>query len=440
MGLLKSIFGADKSNSPPRQINKEIKNTEPVYVKASKNNKLLAANLSKPADTSAYYTNSDLVNTCVSFISDIASQVQIKIYEERAGELIPTKNQKLLDWQHTPNPFMPMSQLIKGYIQSYLISGNGYLTFEKIGGSYESWLLTPNRTEIVPDTKKYITGFIFDKQISYKAEEVIHFKNVEVSRGYYGISPLIALTDILLTESYATDDLKAFYENSLIVSGLLSSEYPLSDRQVDSLKAQFNALYGKGGEERFGFIIASNDLQYKPLKLSPKDGMLLEALGITEDRVYEAFKVDKALVGRASSNSANIKEVKLNFLNNVIRPMIYQLLQTLETHFKRVFKNNNIRVLSDYSNIPEISEISESKVSAITKMLASGVISFNEARDALNYKQKEGVYMDSQFAPSYLSGSNPTDLVTGEQVQLSPTNQQPVGSNSTGGSENTPTK
>jgi len=172
------------------------------------------------------------------------------------------------------------------------------------------------------------------------------------------------------------------------------------------------------------------------LKVSPKDAMLLESMGITADRVLMAFKVDKALLGMSNGSSANIKEIKINFLNNVIRPLIYQLLGVFETHFKRVFKNENIRVKSDYSNIPEVVDSIQQKIDYVAKAQANGILSVNESRNLLNLTPIKDKYADERFLPSFMLGTQPITL-NGDSIALPPTNQQPTGSNNVeGGADN----
>jgi len=437
MGILKNIFGKDKS--PPKQSN-EFKNTIPLEQKASKNNRLLVDNVSKPTSTTYTnaYKNADIVNACVSYSADIASQIKLKVMTDNNGELIPINDKKINDWVKQPNPFMSWATLFQLYFQSYLVTGNAYLTFEKVGIGYESWVLDPTKTEVVPDTRKYISGYIFDSQISYRASEVIFMKNGDITNGYYGLSPIASLIDMLSIEGYAVDDLKDFYSNSMIMQGLFTSEYQLNETQIESLRTQFRALYGKGGEDRFGHLFMGNNLKYQPMKVNVKDGMLLDALNISEDRIYKLFRINPILLGVGRSNSGDdIRLAKENYLNNFIRPLVNKLIGEFTTFFRRVLKNNNVEVICDYSNIPEITNAIQQKVDYVSKAQQNGILSVNESRDLLNLPKVSDKWANERFLPSFLLGTQPISL-NGEQIDLSPTNQQvsPSNANVNGGGEN----
>ena len=390
--------------------------------KASKANAKLADNVSNTTTQEQMnaYGSADTVFSCVSYAADICSQVKLNFYTKKGNEKVPLKDKKLLDWVAQPNPFISFPELISVYIQSYLLGGNAYITFEKVGGTYESWILDPTKTKVVPDPKKYISGYTFDDTVAYKPNEVITFRNLTPNNIYYGQSYLASLVDMLAIEGYSVDDLKSMYSNSLIFQGIFTSEYPLTDKQITALRAQFNSLYGQGGGQRYGHLIAPNNLKFQPLKGNPKDAMLIESLGISEDRVYKVFRTPKALLGDATkSNGTDLKELKKIYVNNFIRPLLNKMIGQWQTFFRRILKDNTLIIETDYSNIPEVSDAFETRIDAVQKALSAGIISPNEARDKLNLEVMQNAnLMDSIFSPAYLLGQNPVDLITGNRIDF----------------------
>lgn len=404
----------------------------PIETKAAKANKVFEqdaqTNLSQDKYLNAY-TNADLVFSCVSYASDIISQLQIKAYSLKNGKKIPSKNKVLLQWLNQPNPYQSLSDVLYVYAQSYFLAGNAYLSFEKVGSGVESWVLDPTKTKIVPDTKNYINGYIYANTIAYKENEILFFKNSVSNNEYYGQSYLAPLVDPLTIEGYGVDDLKSFYANSLVAQGLFTSEFPLTKEQIESLRAQFKALYGQGGSERYGHIIAPNGLKYQAIKLNPKDALLLEALNLSEERIYKVFRINPLLLGVSAKGTSvpgsGIQELKKIYINNFIRPVMYRMVKQWETFFRRTFKDNTIVLETDYSNIPEVSNIIEEKIGAIKQAISMGVLSINEAREILGLEEIKGELSSSHMLPSFLFGTDPTELETGRPVNVSPTNQQP---------------
>ena len=424
-----------KTNSPPD----ESYNRQPIETKATKANKLFMENAEITTSTQGFinaYSNADLIYSCVSYASDIISQIKINAFkQDKQGELTEYGNEKLLNWLRQPNPFQSMPDILYLYAQSYFLAGNAYLTFEKVGSNYEGWILNPVKTKVVPDTRQFIKGYIYDDKVAYKLNEMIPFKNSFLGNEFYGQSYLTALVDPLSIEGFAVDDLKSFFANSLVAQGIFTSEFPLTKAQIEALREQFRTLYGRGGEERYGHIIAPNSLKYQPLKLTPKDGMLLEALGVTEERIYKVFRLNPILLGIGVKNTSNsgtsLKEQKKIYINNFIRPIINRMLKQWETAFRRIFKDPDLVLMPDYSAIPEVNTALEEKIDSVKTAVSLGLLSQNEGRAVLGYRKLEGQLMDSHLAPSYLYGTEPLDLMTGEVVNLAPTNQQPSPNGST---------
>ena len=428
--------------TPPTESLNNI--SAPIETKASKANKVFEQDAQNNLTQQEYvtaYSNADLVYSCVSYASDIISQLQIKAYKNSNGKQAPLKNKTITDWLNQPNPYQSLNDILYLYAQSYFLAGNAYLTFEKVGSGIESWILDPAKTKIVPHQKNYIEGFVYADTIAYKSDEVLFFKNSLVSNEYYGQSYLAALVDPLTIEGYGVSDLKSFYANSLVAQGLFTSEFPLTKDQIESLRTQFRSLYGQGGSERYGHIIAPNGLKYQPLKLTPKDAMLLDVLNISEERIYKVFRLNPLLLGIGAKNNPSsgtaVSEIKKLYINNFIRPIMNRLVKQWETFFRRKFNDPSIVLTIDYSGIPEVSNIIDEKIGALKQAISMGVMSINEARDILGLPEINGELSSSHMLPSFLFGTEPIELETGQPLQASPTNQQPSPKESSdGGKEN----
>ena len=421
-----------KEQSPPISTthNSTKDKSLPLAVeKASKANGELLDAVQDSTDYLSFYEKSDIVFSCVSFASDIISQINFNIEEIKNGENIPIKDEKILNWFLQPNPFQSMAEVIYLYMQSYFLTGNSYLTFEKVGGKIESWVIPPNKIKIVPDKKQYIKGFLVADKIAYKPNEIIFFKNPSLSNNYYGQSYLATAIDPLKIEGYVVEDLLTFYDNSLIAQGIFTSEFPLTKEQIDNLHEQFEALYGRTGRKRHGHLIVPNNLKYQSMKLNPKDGLLLDSLNISAEKIYKIFRLSPSLLGNPANgtdvNGTELKEYKKIYINNFIRPIINRLVKQWETFFRKITKNPNIVITPDYRGIPEVNTALEEKIDSVKQAVSIGLLNHNEGRKEVGYKPVEGEYMDAYFAPSYLTGTNPLDLVSGDSLNLSPSNSNP---------------
>lgn len=354
------------------------------------------------------YSTSDLVNSCVSYISETGGLTKFKVgQKDKSGKMLPLKNKKVKAlFEGAPNSFITWQELIEQSIQSYLLTGNTYLSYEAIA-EYELWLLESSKVEIVPDATNYVKGYIYNKNINFEPTEMLHIRRAASNNLYYGTSAVMScIKDSLVLEGYATADMKEFFENSSVGNGVLSSELPLGKVQIESVRKQFEDNY-KQGQKRHSTIILPSKMQYTNIKMSPKDAMLLESLNISSDRVLRTFRMHKLLLGGdVQSYSNKMADIATLVFNTGIKPITEKLAAQLQLFFRKVLRTDNLFVYCDYDNIPYMDSLIESKGDSVTKLTASGVMSYNEGRDSLGLAPIDNENFNKHWLPAYLLSGN----------------------------------
>lgn len=385
----------------------------------------------KPSVSSYYttYSKSDLVNSCVNYITETAGMTKFRIAQkDSSGRLVPIKNKKVREmFDNAPNQYFTWQELTEQMVQSYLLTGNAYLSFEPIE-NYELWQLETDKMQIVPDARDYIKGYLYNEKISFDPQDVLHLRRASASNQYYGTSAVMdCLADPLLLEAYGITDLKSFYENSSVGSGVLSSEFPLTKQQIDSVREQFEKAYGVNGK-RHSAIILPNKMTYTSVKLSPKDAMLLESLQISDDRVLRAFRLHKMLLGGdISGYSTKTEDVAKLCFNTAIKPITEKIASQLQLFFRKFLNTQNCYVITDYDNIPYISDSIAEKSEHVTRLIASGTISWNEGRDILGLPQIDNENYNLRFIPAYLMSGQPIAIDDYAQgMNVAPVNGVPT--------------
>jgi len=362
-----------------------------------------------------FMTTSDLVYSCMSYISDNVSQVRFTVGEidRESGVISPSSNTKLVNMFNTyPNEYQTWTELLAQETLSLMLAGNSYTTFESNAGRYEMWNLLPPQeiTPVIDSKSGMIKEYAYGKDVIYKRREIIHNKLPSVKSFHTGEPILKSLLDQLTLEAQATDDLVQFYENASVGSTVLTSEEPLTSKQADDLAIKISNNYSMKNQGRHKMFVLPNNLKPIALRIAPKDAMILDSLGIAEDRVLQVFKLHKAVLGGASDaihythNMEGLNEV---VFNNAIRPYINRLKDNMQSFFQRVLKNPNLVLQIDYTNLPEIHRAVLKHHETARSLNISGIISTNEARSILGlHKLVDTDYADKHFVPQYLIGSN----------------------------------
>lgn len=396
----------------------------PVYVQ----NYLGGTGAPSVSNNYTTFSTSDLVNSCVNYISETGGLTKFRILEVNSeGKRLPIRDKKVAElFSTSPSPYHTWQELTEQIIQSYLLTGNTYLNFEKLK-KLELWYLRTDRMKIIPDSKNYIKSYQYDSRIEFTPNDIIHIRRSSPDNMYYGVPTMMdALRDPLLLEGYGISDLISFYQNSSVGSGVLSSKFNLNKQQIDTIREQFEKAYA--GTNRHSAIILPNEMSYDSIKMSPKESMLLDSLNISDDRVLRAFKMHRILLGgRIDNYTTHTQEIAKLVFNTAIRPITEKIAGQLQLFFQQYLKNPNIVVVADYDKVPAMATNIAERADGLSKAFGSGILSLNEARDELGFPRIENENYDLHWLPSYLVGTNPTPVdsyVPG--MELSPSNQQPA--------------
>jgi len=378
---------------------------------------LKSSNVSTPKGSNSSTVNdtfitSDIVHKCVDYIAKQTSQVRfnVKQIDKKTGKPVDVKDKKLMAlFKTVPNDYQTWGELLYLDTLAQHLTGNSYITFEKVKGKYELWCIAePQEMEVVVDKEDgLITGYVFNSLVEYDKSEIIHNKNMILGNNYYGASTITSLIDTLTMEGYATEDIIKFYENGLVSTSILTSEQPLTPKQANDLTSELSLKYGMKNGKRHSLIVLPNNLSIKPLRLSPQEAMLLDSLGITHDRVLSTFHLHRMVLGGdIESYTHSIDElVNLQF-TNAVRPVINKFRENLEAFLRRTLKNMDLIIEVDYSNLPEVQLAKLVHHEKARTLYTSGLASLNEARSILGFPSIDAELADQNHLPEFLLGSS----------------------------------
>ncbi|MCI4436533.1 MAG: phage portal protein [Ignisphaera sp.] len=419
-----------------------------VHTKASRNNAEAAKNfeggkgsLAKISEENSFHT-SELIFSCVDYITKAASQAVPKIgVLGDNGELLPLpKKDKLNAWIQSPNPFFTWGEMIELNIQAILLSGTTFMTLESNKGNLESWFLgSPSSVKIVPDSSNYIKGVIWKDKITYNADEVCIVRNPTLNNMYYGVPAIRPLLDTLLLESYALEDLKSFYENSSLLTGLLESEYALSPEQVSALQDQFAVMYGQGGVNRGGTAVLPGGITYKPIQVSPNDSKLIDSLQISDKRVLRVFKINALALGGESTSTSKPQDLMKAVFNTAVRPYLYKLEDSITLFLRGKYKNPKLTFTFDLDRVVELETSLDVRADAAKTLYSTGLATLNEGRNMIGLPKVAVDNADKNILAAYLFGTGATYVQDGAAlsgVGTAPSTGGAGSTNPTGGASN----
>lgn len=383
------------------------------------NQTVVTSRFRTPQQQQDAYSQVSWVYSCVSLIASTLAMTGYKITNSAGKEVASPFADLLLN----PNSLMSSYELLEG-ISSYLeLNGNAYLYLSEINGRgqpREIYLLNPACTYPAVG-KQGLVGYVFDdgkgQAVPLLAEEVMHIKYWSPRSPFIGMGTVEAAASVLDNEAAMSDYNRAFFSNGARPSGVLSTDGMVSDDQFNSLKEQWQSLYG--GVRNMGkTAVLEAGMTYQPMSMSQADMMLVEQRKASRDEILAMFGVPGTKLGLLEYAGYKAEEADKTFWNETMRPRIARI----EAKLNQLAGRYGVRIDFEQPNLKD-----QLREAQIAELLAKfGVLSDNELRGMLGFEPTPAgdvVYKPSTFVAAYslAAGADTIDsdgLITGGGKRL----------------------
>lgn len=330
--------------------------------------------------------NISAVYRAVEIISDSVAMLPIKIKEIDATHKEELQTHPLnMVFQ---NNIFSKYNLIKLMIQSVLLKGNGfaYIHRAKDGTATELQFLENGDVQIHYNKQKkelyYTSNIISSKKI--EPCNMIHLVKNSYD-GVNGVSVLTYAARSIKLASNTENSANSFFTNGCNLSGVLTVQGQLSDKQRSDIRTSWNQAYSNGGN---GLAILQGNMEYKPIQLNAADSQMLESRQFNVEDIARFFGISPVLLGDLThANYNSIEALQQMFLLHTLQPYI----TLIEEEFTRkLFKPSEKNLIV---NLDETALLKTDKVALSTyygNLLDKGVLCVNEVRKELGYSEIEG--------------------------------------------------
>jgi HK97 family phage portal protein len=247
---------------------------------------------------------------------------------------------------------------------------------------------------IETDTKTFIKGYLYNGVTSFKANEIIHFKDLSSTSIYRGSSRLESAQRSIDLLSKMNDFQQRFFDNGAVFGMVLTTENTLGNQAKERTINYWIQRYNTKNGGRRPVIL---DGGLKPQKLTDTNFKEMDfdtSVKTHSEKILQSLGVPPILL--AGGNNANITpNLRLFYLETVL-PIARKFTSALERYF-----GYDIEVIT--SNVsalqPELKDIASYHVSLVN----GGIITPNEARVELRYDKLDGG--DEIRIPANIAGS-----------------------------------
>jgi HK97 family phage portal protein len=340
------------------------------------------------------YEELEVVNRAVNMIVDDVADIPFEIGGKIKG-IAPVRDNIRrsrvdLILNKEPNPFQDVNSFKRNLIIDLLIDGNIFVYFD---GAH-LYQLPSNNVVIHSHTETYIEKFEYDGHIDYTPKEIIHIKENSFNSIYRGVPRLKPAYRTM----YLLDNMRKFqdnfFKNGAVPGLVLKSPNTLSERIKERMLQAWQTRYNPttGGRRP---LILDGGLEVDTLtKINFKELDFQSSINANEKIILEAMGVPPILLD--GGNNANIRpNHRLYYLETVL-PIVRKIGYAFERYFGFELNEN-------VSDIPALQPELRDQASYYQSLVNSGIMSPNEARDALNLEAMDG--HDDLRIPANIAGS-----------------------------------
>ena len=302
-----------------------------------------------------------------------------------------------------PNPFQDINTFKRNLIIDLLIDGNIFVYFD---GAH-LYQLPARNVEIETDEKTYIKSFIYDGRLEYNPQEVIHIKENSFNSFYRGVPRLKPAYKRMQLLGSMRKFQENFFKNGAVPGLVIKSPNTLSEKIKERMLAAWRSRYNPeaGGHRPLildgGLEVTSlNEVNFRELNFQ-------ESIKENEKIILEALGVPPILMD--SGNNANIRPNHRLYYLETILPIVRKFNFAFERYF-------GFDLQEDISNIPALRQELQDEAAYYSSLVNGGVMSPNEAREALRLDPMDG--HDELRIPANIAGSasNPSEGGRPEEV------------------------
>ena len=340
------------------------------------------------------YEDLEVVNRGVNMIVDDASEIPVLVGGQISGLLSVVKGIKRsrveLLLNKEPNPYQDISTFRRNLITDYLLDGNIFVYFDGV----HLYHLPANKMTIHASDTTYIEKFTFNEQINYKPSEIIHIKDNSFYSIYRGVSRLKPALRTMVLMRNMRDFQDNFFKNGAVPGLVLKSPNTLSEKIKERMIQSWTARYRPDAGGRRPLILDGGIEIDSVSNVNFKELDFQAAIAENEKIILKALGIPPIMLD--SGNNANLRPNMRMYYLETILPIIRKMNFAMERYF-------GFKLKEDITDIPALQPELRDQSQYYSALVNTGIISPNEARDALSFAPVDGY--DALRVPANIAGS-----------------------------------
>ena len=354
------------------------------------------------------------VYACVNLLSKTVASLPLRMYRS-------TRDSKGR-WKSTEEPNHPLNDLLefqpnrwqtawdfRALLQMHLsLRGNAYAEIISGPRGFADRLepVHPDKmqkVERLPDgTLRYTFLDENNQRVVRLQDEMFHLRSA-IAPGLIGVSPVTYARETIGLALATEEHGARLFSNGARPAGAVTLDKKMSDEAFARFKTEFNKQYG--GLHNAGKVpILEDGAKFTTIALTNEDAQFLATREFEIEEIARWFDVPLVLLHhmtKTSSWGTGVEAIMLAFVRNNLMPWLKCWTQGI--------RRDLISAPQIYEARFDVEELqrgdSKAQAEFFNKLVLAGVLTRNEAREALGYNWQEG--LDEPLVPN--SNAKPSD-------------------------------
>ena len=336
--------------------------------------------------------NLSAVYRATELISDSIAVLPIKIQQtdkKNGKNEVESHPLKVVFSDRANGNILSKYNMMKLLIQSVILRGNGFAYIERAEDGTVTGLRFLEPQEVIINYNKITNELYYTVPKMTKSKHIEPCNMIHLIKNSYdgvnGISILSFAARELKTANATEESAKSFFDNGMNLSGVLTVQGQLSQKQKDDIRSSWAQAYQNGGQ---GLAVLQGNMSYQPIQISSKDAQMLESRLFNIQDIARFFGISPVLLGDLTHASYNtIEAVQQEFLVHTLQPYVTMV----ENEFNRKLLKPSEKKLNIMLETNEILRTDKSaQANYYSTMLTNGLLTRNEVRKELGYNPVEG--------------------------------------------------
>jgi len=359
------------------------------------------------------YEQLEIVNRAVNMIVDDVADIPYSLGNQTPGTSNIVKNIRRskvdLLVNREPNPFQDINSFKRNLIIDLMIDGNIFIYFD---GAH-LYHLPADKVRIETDPNTFVAKYTYENSLDYSPSEIIHIKENSFNSIYRGVprlKPAFRTMQLLSSMRTFQDN---FFKNGAVPGLVLKSPNTLSEKIKERMLQAWVARYNPQSGGRRPLFLDGGLTVENLTEVNFKDLDFQEGIKSNERIILEAMGIPPILLD--GGNNANIRPNHRLYYLETILPIVRKLGYAIERYF-------GFEVSEDVTGIPALQPELRDQAAYYATLVNTGIMSPNEAREALGKDPVDG--FDQPRVPANIAGSAANPEEGGRPQEAAPSEEE----------------